>query len=188
MKKIISLFIILLSLTSINAQENKSFSKNDMPIVFIDCSYNCDFDNYKKEIPFINFARERQSSDIYILITNQNIGTGGNKYTLYFEGYNIYSDLKDTLSITSPSDATYRIESDLILSTIKKGLLPYLYKSKIAEYINYSVDLPKNDTTNDKEEINDPWNNWVFSIRASANITAESNYRRIAKWGRSGRN
>ena len=72
MKKLI---IILLSIFWLNnltiAQENQNGEKimrESALKVFLDCQY-CDREYIKREIPFVNYVRDRKEAQVHILIT-----------------------------------------------------------------------------------------------------------------------
>ncbi len=137
-------------------------------------------DNYKREIKYVNFMRDRQNANVYVLVTGKNTG-GGDKFTLYFEGQEEFSGINDTLSINTENDDTDREISDAILSVFKKGILPYLLQTPLAKKITYQVIL--NDE-NKEEQPNDPWNSWVFSISAGGSAGGQSSSDRLNLRGR----
>ncbi len=156
--------------------------------VFIDGCWDCDFDNFRREVNYVNFMRQRQEADVFVLVTDQGVGSGGDKYTMYFEGQNApYLGMKDTLTVITANDDTDRIISDKLLVIFKKGIMPYVLKSNIADKITFSykaADNKEEDEKTQEEEIVDPWDSWVFSISARGNLNGESSYNSLNTSGR----
>ena len=45
----------------------------------------------RQEIPWINYVRDVREADVYVLVTSQNTGSGGNMYTYKFQGLGRFS-------------------------------------------------------------------------------------------------
>ena len=43
--------------------------------IFLDCR-DCDMNYTRQEIPYINYVRDVKEAEVYILVTNQNTGSG----------------------------------------------------------------------------------------------------------------
>jgi|WetSurMetagenome_2_1015567.scaffolds.fasta_scaffold627173_1 hypothetical protein len=53
--------------------------------VFLDIS-EIDNEHIKREIPFIDYVRDRKQAQIHIMMTTQLTGSGGKEYSLFFIG------------------------------------------------------------------------------------------------------
>jgi hypothetical protein len=51
---------------------------------FLDCR-SCDMNFTRKEIPYVNFVRDPAESEVYLLVTRQSAGSGGDQYTFTFQ-------------------------------------------------------------------------------------------------------
>lgn len=177
MKTVLS-FIIggLFLATSSWAQSEKAVSDSNSSSpskldLYVDCSY-CDFDYFRTEITFVNFARERLDADIHLLVTNQQTGAGGIEYTIEFIGQHEYQDMKDTLIYVALQADTEDMTRSGLVSTIKMGLMRYVARTAAAKAINIKYSEP----AGAKETI-DKWNNWVFSLSLDVYGDGQKSYR-----------
>jgi hypothetical protein len=137
------------------------------PKVFVECDH-CDFDFIRREIPFVNYVRDRQQADIYILVTSRRTGGRGREYSLTFTGKNRFEGIDDTLTYTSRSfDTEEQVRSGFV-HILKLGLVTYLVRTPIAEglSLSYDEDLIA-------EDVKDVWDFWVFRLRASGSVKGE---------------
>ena len=159
---IIKLFVLLFfSSLTCKAQSADTLERNHAPKVFLICD-DCDQIYYRNEITYLNFVRDRRLADIVVLIRTISTGNGGDEYTLEFSGENQFKDI--TLNnkynaLPNLSDGEIR---EGIRDAIKKGVLPYLLKSDLADKISYTIDGLEDNEYSDK--IKDKWNLWLFSI------------------------
>jgi hypothetical protein len=137
------------------------------PNVFIDCN-NCDLDHLRSEVRFVSYVRDRQQSDIHILVTSRRTGSRGREYSLTFTGKNEFEGITDTLLYNTTSfDAEDIIRSGFVRK-LKLGLIPYLIKTPITESIDISFEEDKS-----TEDVKDAWDFWVFRLRASGSLNKE---------------
>lgn len=147
--------------------------KKTAPKVFIDCDF-CDMDYIRENISFVNYVVETREADVYILITIQRTGSRGRKYTIKFKGQKRFENIDDELYyFTSPNDTKDIIRKGLV-KKLKMGLLQYVKKTKISDYITInfnSKDKPK--------RIKDKWNNWLFNIMLNFSQSGETSYKHM---------
>jgi len=163
------------------AQESNAKIIEGAPSVYIDCDW-CDLARTKRKVNFINYVRQRQDADIYVTFTMQSTGKGYN-YNIYFEGQKKFKGINDTLSLSvGDSESESEIENKII-EKFKKGLLVYLAKSDLLDKIEYNVVLDDNEEEENPAEVNDPWDNWVFSLSASGSFSGQSRTQRLSYRG-----
>lgn len=151
--------------------------------VFLDCQINCHTRYVKEQINYVNYVNDRQVADIYILATSQRAAAGTREVQLSFTGSGIYEGMSDTLVFYFAANVSDAADRELLLKHLKRGLLPFLLKSGMAENISYDVDVPE--TTNIlTEEVPDPWKYWSFNIGADLNYQAEESNKEIDVGGR----
>ncbi|HAY35930.1 MAG TPA: hypothetical protein DCY57_02965, partial [Bacteroidetes bacterium] len=93
-----SAFLLFLFATPSFAQDSKPETLN----VFIDCDRrSCDFDYIRREIPYVNYVRDRVGSDVHVLITQRGTGSGGREYEMQFMGQEDLSVMVDTLTYSA---------------------------------------------------------------------------------------
>ena len=97
------------------AQQPASDSTAQAPFVFLDCNGpGCDFDHFRREITWVNWVRDRQDSDVHLLVTSQMTGGGGWHYTLDYLGRGGFVGQDRSLTYTSdPDDTDAEVRKDL---------------------------------------------------------------------------
>ena len=179
-KKIISnlLNILLLAFISqvVNAQEKESVSdtlRKDAVKIFLDCQ-SCDMNYTRQQIPYVNFVRDVKEAQVFILITQQNAGSGGTQYTLTYQGLGVFNGLNDTLVYTSSPDETSTIIREKKNNMLQMGLMKYVARTPVFSEIeiNYNVEL-------EQEQVVDKWNNWVFALGTEPQFQAEESDRQL---------
>ena len=159
------------------------FSQNEVPArlkVFIDCQTGCDMNYIRTEINIVDFVLDRLVADVHVLITDQNTGSGGDKYQLIFFGQNSFKKLTDTIYFNNEANNTDFEERELLLKYLKLGLTPYISKTEMARHVAIGMktdklsDESKKDSTQSKK---DPWNYWVFQVNVNGSVNAEEVYK-----------
>ena len=140
--------------------------------IFIDGSRR-DQNYIKTKIPFVNYVRDRKQAQAHILITNQETGSGGREYTITFIGQNEFVNLKDTLKYVSKQTDTRDMIRSGLVRTLKMGLLPYVAKTPLAEYISIRYRQDKKPAL-----VVDKWNNWVFGIDFETDMRGQESTKR----------
>ncbi len=139
--------------------------------VFLDCS-DCFADYLREETPFVDFVRDRTQADVHVIITSVETGSGGREYALAFTGEGRRAGSNQSLkAITGTGDPEDVIRRQL-LTTLRIGLLQYLAIDGAPARLQVEVELPAA-AAGDTAPRRDPWNNWVFSLRGSAEANAE---------------
>lgn len=166
--------------TSKKANEEKTLSSQELRKhalnVFLDCRW-CDRDYIKQVIPYVNYVTNKDDADVHILVRRQTNGGGGSEYIIDFIGSGDFKDLDDQVKFVSPVDET-RDETRVARSgIISMGLMQYVSRTPIGRNIKIiyeNKDVPErilNPTVAD-----DPWNSWMFRLRASGSINRDENY------------
>ncbi|MDH5468164.1 MAG: hypothetical protein OEY25_12170 [Candidatus Aminicenantes bacterium] len=143
----------------------------------MDC-YQCDHDYIRTEIPFVNYVRDRKEADIHLLITTQRTGAGGMEYTMAFIGLQDFIEIQDTLKYVSQSTDTRDDVRKGMVRVIKLGLIPFINKTPIADYITVLCEEKVQPTA-----VEDKWNFWVFYIGFSGSVSGESQRRSFSLRG-----
>lgn len=135
--------------------------------IFLDCR-GCDMNYIRQEIPYINYVRDVQEAQVYILETRQDAGSGGSQYTFNFQGQGEFDGMKDTLLFTSSPDQTSTIIREKRTKMLKMGLMRYVARTPLFDEIeiNHNSEL-------EQEEVIDRWNYWVFELSTEPQYEAE---------------
>ncbi|MDA1028908.1 MAG: hypothetical protein O3B41_07645 [Bacteroidetes bacterium] len=142
--------------------------------LFIDCGRSCDFDYMRREIPYINYVRDRVGADVHLLITEESTGSGGRNFKLEFIGLDQLASMKDDLAFVAGSTDTSNEVREGLTNTIARGLVRFLMTTEMGKRIEVSVPVTEQSTLPENVQvIDDPWNFWVFNVRMSGSYEAE---------------
>jgi len=143
----------------------------DAARVFIDCR-SCDMNYTRQEIPYVNYVRDVKEAQVYVLVTNQNAGSGGMQYTYTFEGMGEFKGMGDTLVYTSNPDETTSIVREKRTKLLKMGLMRYVARTPLFNEVN----ITNSPTRSAPPQVVDNWNNWVFSLSTTPRYNGEASY------------
>lgn len=140
----------------------------------------CDMDYIRTEITAVDFYRDNQAADLFLLINNNQSGGGGRQYQLLFIGQqDIHAGRTDTLYVnTKQTDTDFEVREKLT-RFIKLGLAPYVAKTKAGEDIEIDMKTSPDTIGETLPKNVDPWNYWVFNVGSDLNIELEELSRQI---------
>jgi hypothetical protein len=141
--------------------------------IFLDCQ-DCDMNYTRQEIPYINYVRDVREAEVFILVTQQNAGSGGEQFTFTFQGQGKFKGLNDTLTYTSSPDQTSTIIREKRTNMLKMGLMRYVAKTPLF----HQIDIRHNKEL-ESEEVIDKWNNWVFELSTEPQYQSEEANKRL---------
>ncbi|MDX2285741.1 MAG: hypothetical protein NW241_16355 [Bacteroidia bacterium] len=170
---------LLIALQAAAQSAPGSSSREDAPRVFIDCQFGCDLQYVKNEVSFVNFVRDRRQAQVYVLLTLIETGGGGGQFTLFFIGQETFEGQADTLVYNAPAASTEGIVREALLGLLKRGLLPYLLQTPLAERLTYSLDGGDGNAALQPDQVRDPWHNWVFSARLNFSADGQESNRSL---------
>ncbi len=148
--------------------------------VFLDTESWFDRDFVRQQIPVVNYVRDREQSDVHIIVTRHDAGSAGTNYAISFIGnrafLGINNDLTYWAASTNSSDETRRGYTNIL----KIGLVSYLSSTPMIDrvLVDFFMDTSM-DSVDDATEEADSWNNWVFEVYGGGNFAKEeklSNY------------
>lgn len=123
----------------------------------------------KERITFINYVRDIKVADLVIISTSDRTGSGGREYTMFLEGQGNFEGMIDTLRYHTSPDETTDQRREKQVQTLKLGLVRYIIKTPLAEYLELEFTEPIS-----SEVSTDKWNNWVFRTNVSGFMHGES--------------
>jgi len=131
-----------------------------------------DYNYIRREVKFVDFVRDRQQSDVHLLVTRRRAGGSGNEYTFFFNGRGAFEREKDTLFYYTRGIDSDEKERIGFVRTLKRGLFSFVNRTRLAPYF----DIVYEDTEDEGADIviDDPWDFWVFSIELDGNLSGES--------------
>jgi len=162
----ISLFLLASQLWPQETQQSADTTRKDALNVYMDAT-----DYIKKQIPYINYVRDRKVADLNIISTYEQTGSGGSVTTFFLEGQGKYQGMSDTLKCVTNPDETYDIRRAKEVKTLKLGLTRYVAKTPLAQFMDVNFNKPLSETVS-----TDKWNNWVFRASLNAYTSGQSTY------------
>ncbi len=143
--------------------------------VFLDCpTGGCDRNFLITELPFVLWTQDRLDADIHALITRLGTASGGSAYTINLLGRGIFAGRTDTLGATVPPNTTDDMRRRELARVLKLGLVPYAIRVSDSAPFSLRYDAPANSTAGGNAVILDPWDFWVYRVRANGSGNAES--------------
>lgn len=149
-------------------------SHGQAPRVFLDCR-QCDELFLRREIPFVDYVRDRQVADVHLLITEQRTGSGGSVLALNFIGQKGFLGVDQRLVYTSASGTTRDEERMGLAHRMKLGLIPYASQTAVADQIGVSY-TPLEEQAQPVQQT-DPWRSWVFEVSGDGSFNGEATRR-----------
>jgi hypothetical protein len=170
---ILTLLISIFYQVKTGAQQSADTIRKGAVKVFIDCN-SCDMNYTRQEIPYVNYVRDVREAQVYVLVTSQNAGSGGDQYTITFQGQENFRGMNDTLVYTSNPDETNTIVREKKTNLLKMGLMRYVARTPVFNEIEirHNADL-------EQEQVIDRWNDWVFELSTEPQFEAEEANKRL---------
>lgn len=173
-------FFIFLFLFS-SFQDIYAGSKTRQPVspngrisVFLDTQNWFDHDFVRQQIPVVNYVRDREQSDVHIIVTRHDAGSAGTNYAISFIGNRAFLGINNDLTYwaksTNSSDETRRGYTNIL----KIGLVTYLSSTSIIDRVLVDFFMDTTDASGEDDAVEtDSWDNWVFEIYGGGNFGKE---------------
>ncbi len=140
--------------------------------LFLDCHFRCDNNYLRTELKVVDWVSDRTAADVHVIASETSTGAGGQEVTLEFIGRESMATLSDTVDFSTPPNATDDDERRELARVLRLGLVRYLLAQDQSDGLALSVEkAPEGEVT---AQTYDPWNKWVFTIGADAEIGGES--------------
>ncbi|TVR19813.1 MAG: hypothetical protein EA391_00145, partial [Balneolaceae bacterium] len=139
-----------------------------IPNVYLDCT-SCDVNYIRTNITFVNYVRDQDDASIYLRINDQRTAGGGREFILIFSELRVQDARSDTLRYVSSSTDSHDERRIGLNRFIKIGLVPFVSNTVAINSLNVIYDEPA-DRDPDEDEIDDPWDNWVFDVDVRSNM------------------
>jgi len=143
--------------------------------VFFDCEGGrgmCDFDFYRREIPYVNYTRDREDAQVHVLMSSEGTGSGGQRFTLDFIGREEFIEITDRLEVVTRANLAVEQRLTEVAHTLELGLLRYIARTGQAPSIDIHYDGAEHGEIAARPE-DDPWNFWTFRLRAEADLEVD---------------
>lgn len=174
----LKIFLLFLITPVLSAQEKPDSLRNSAVNIFIDC-WRCDMDYIRRAIPYVNYVRDVQEADVYILQTTQSSGSGGQEYTFTFNGQKAFQGMNDTLVYHSNPDDTRDQTRAGTTKILSMGLMRYVARSPLFNEVDIN-----HLGVSEEDEVEDNWNYWVFEVEMDPDFELEES-RKSINWDNS---
>ncbi len=139
--------------------------------VFVDCA-QCDFNNLRQDVTFVNYVRDQSDADVHVLITTQNTATGGREFTFEYVGLGKFTDVNQRLVYASSGSYTEDERRRGVSRTFSLGLTPYLLRTPEAGLFSLRYSGTAAGTSAAQVQ-SDPWDFWIFRVGSSLELNGE---------------
>lgn len=151
------------------------------PRVFLDCNApNCDRQYFRTEITWVNWVNDREVADVHVIVGAVSTSGGGREYQLDFLDAHAEDDegYEEQLNYSSLGTDTNRETLDGLTFTLGLGIAEWANTHGFRGLVTLRGQDPElgGSATRrlvSQEEVNDPWNLWVFSLNGNANRDSE---------------
>lgn len=165
---------LLMAATAIPAAA-QSPAEEPPPAVFLDCkTRNCESTHIRNEVRFVNWVRDRTDADVYVLVTSQSTGGGGSSFLITMAGRNRFAGDSLDIRFATDQNSTSAEARDALTSRIAQGLVRYAVQTRAAAGLSVVSEQVAPADLASAAAVSDPWNYWVFSVSANAELEGES--------------
>jgi hypothetical protein len=149
------------------------------PRVFFDCDGpECSSQYYRTEIAWVDWVNDRQVADLHLIMSSVRTGVGGREYQLDLIGVEAYEDYLDQMRVQALPTDTERERLDMVTNAMAIGFARFAAVSGFPALVSLQgIDTEGRaapDRVVSAQDVEDPWNLWVFRINARADLEGES--------------
>lgn len=146
------------------------------PRLFLDClGRGCDAAYLRRELPFVDWARDREDADVHVLVTGDQTGDGGYAAQLCFLRRPGRGPAADTLRYVLPRDTTADEARRALAGALAAGLARDLVGTPEGRRLEIRVAAPAASPA--PAPAVDPWRAWVISAGVNGSLDGERSYR-----------
>ncbi len=169
---------VTLSVAPSTAHGQQSQSAPDALRVFFDCSgRDCNSTYYRTEIPWVNWVRDRTVAQVHLIMTSERNASGGSEYSFDFLGQELLEGQDDVLGYMSLGTDTSEENLRGISQVLAIGLARYSVLAGAGEGLEIQRTGETRELTDrlvTGDQVEDPWNFWVFNFGVNGNYDEES--------------
>jgi hypothetical protein len=174
--------LVLALFSAIEAQPKMQAPDPEPPMlkVFLDCN-SCDMNYLREQIPYINYVRDPEQSDVHVLVTSTTTGSNARTHVFDFLGKGGFEKENHTLEFTESPNASREERRKGIAKKLELGLIPYWIETGLASQMDVSVSSDRREQQS--KAVSDPWNHWVFEVAGGGAFNKESARSAFNIWG-----
>lgn len=168
------LLIVFFSALQLYPQEYAKNLRDHALKVYVDCQ-RCDIDFIRREIPYVNYVRDRLEAQVHLLITRQSTGSGGIEYRMNFIGLKEFTGIdQETVYNSSPEETADKTRKGYT-RMIGFGLMKYVATTPLVDGLSLQYDDSLGENI-DVQIVEDKWKSWVFDIRFIGELDEQESY------------
>jgi hypothetical protein len=149
------------------------------PRIFLDCNApNCNNQYFRTEIDWVNWVNDRAVADLHVIIGAVNAGGGGREYQLDFIGTNVEDPYEEQHLYSQLGTDTQRETLDGLTASLGLGIAQWANSHGFRGL--FTIDgvaaqpgAGAGQRLVSQEEVDDPWNLWVFRINGNLSRNSE---------------
>lgn len=147
--------------------------------VFFECpTWGCDFRELRTVIDWVTWVNDRADAQLHVLVTSEETASGGRSYGVDFIGLGPLQGIDDRLTYRSLGTD---VQDETVVGlnrVLAVGLARYSLLAGAPVTLAVSADLPDvPDRVVAADEVEDPWNFWVFRVNLNAGFSGETSRR-----------
>ncbi|TVR71683.1 MAG: hypothetical protein EA408_08560 [Marinilabiliales bacterium] len=153
--------------------------RNNFIPVFLDFPFHQQY--IRETVTFVNYVRDREMSQVHIMISRHGSGSTGENYVISFIGRGPYEGMNNVITYWAPGNNSSDDTRRGLANMIQMGLVPYIAGTDMVHNISLSI---RGGREAESLPVDDPWKNWVFEIFGGANFNKEASQDRFdSRWG-----
>lgn len=154
-------------------------SAQSRPRVFFDCDgRDCNSQYYRTEINWVDWVNDREVADVHLIMTSLETGAGGREYMLDFIGRGEQIGYADDMRYQALSTDTDVERLDGVTNAMSIGLARFGAVAGFRGLATVRGVDPEESGAVERvvsgQDVDDPWNLWVFRVNANYNVDGES--------------
>lgn len=149
------------------------------PRIFLDCNApNCNGQYFRTEIDWVNWVNDRAVADLHVIVGAVTAGGGGREYQLDFIGVNPAAPYEEQQRYNQLGTDTGLETQDGLTLALGLGIAQWAYTHGYRGLVNIEAVDPElggggTQRLVSQEEVDDPWNLWVFRINGNLSRNSE---------------
>lgn len=174
---------LTLLITSASAEAQNG---QDRLHVFLDCqTHGCSQQEFRTEITFVDWVRDRTVADVHLILTSQSAGAG-TQFVFDFVGLGEFEGFDLRLQQTVSDTDTRDEELEALVRTLKGGLVPYVAQRGYLSALEITEIEEGAAASAEPQQVpvDDPWNLWVFSVGTNFQADGEESQNSYQVGGR----
>jgi hypothetical protein len=184
MRSLCLLLLLLACAACVHAAEAPRPAAPRRVRLYLDCGEAaCDEEFLRREIPWVDWVRDRADADVQVLISTQRTGSGGNEHKLFVTRLRGDAPASDTLKFVTPpatsdDDLRHRFAQDLEVLLARDAVL-----RDGGDRLEVRLRPAAAAAPAAAGPARDPWNRWVYRLSGNGYFNGEKTYQQKNLYG-----